>query len=52
MILKKLIFALRIALALTVIIIFSFSLKNGEESTDQSNWVAQQMQAVTDFTAV
>ena len=49
MILKKLIFALRIALALTVIIIFSFSLKNGEESTDQSNWVAQQMQAVTDF---
>ena len=49
MILKKLITGLRIASLLTVVIIFSFSLKNGEESTQQSSWVAERVQAVTDF---
>ncbi len=40
---------LRIAAVLTVAVIFSFSLRNGEDSTDQSNWVAEQMQAAIDF---
>ena len=46
---KKIIFGLRIAVIATIAVIFLFSLQNGEESSEQSNWVAEQMQAAIDF---
>lgn len=46
MTLQRLKRCLYVAVALTVILIFSFSLKTGEESAQQSNWIAENMEVI------
>ncbi len=49
MTLKNIVLFLRCAVVVTVAVIFSFSLQNGEESTQQSDWFAEQIQVAVDF---
>lgn len=49
MTLQRLKRCLYVAIVITVVLIFSFSLKNGEDSTEQSNWIEKNMQAVIDM---
>lgn len=46
---KNIMLFLRCAVIITVLVIFGFSLQNGEESTQQSDWFAEQIQAAVDF---